>query len=162
MLRLLGKSSTGLFLQIVVVLVGIGVLAFLLWEPHIEGRNAHATVFEIYFKDPFLAYVYLGSTPFFIALYRAFRLFAHFRQHGVFSLVTADSLRAIKRCMTALIGFEAGGVVYIVLFGDKDDRAPGIFMGVLVLLASSVIAVAVAKLARTLQNTSGHSESCRH
>lgn len=40
----------------VVVLGGIGALAFMLWEPHLEGRNAHAGLFEIYFKDPFLAY----------------------------------------------------------------------------------------------------------
>ena len=62
------KNSSALLLQGVTVLVGIAVLAFLLWEPHIEGRNAHATTFEIYFKDPFLAYVYLGSAPFFVAL----------------------------------------------------------------------------------------------
>jgi hypothetical protein len=58
------KRSSALFLQAAIVLIGIGALAFLLWEPHIEGRNAHATTFEIYFKDPFLAYVYVGSIPF--------------------------------------------------------------------------------------------------
>ena len=47
---LMKRSSTA-FLQIVIVLIGIGALALVLWEPHIEGRNAHATVFEIYFKD---------------------------------------------------------------------------------------------------------------
>ena len=66
------KSSLALFLQAAIALIGIGSLALLLWEPHIEGRNAHATTFEIYFKDPFLAYVYVGSIPFFVALYRAF------------------------------------------------------------------------------------------
>lgn len=44
-----------MFLQAVVVLIGIGALAFLLWEPHLKGRNANATTFEIYFNDPFLA-----------------------------------------------------------------------------------------------------------
>jgi hypothetical protein len=42
-----------IFLQAVIVLIGIGALALMLWEPHIEGRNAHATLFEIYFNDPF-------------------------------------------------------------------------------------------------------------
>jgi len=69
---LLKRSSTA-FLQSVIVLIGIGALALLLWEPHIEGRNAHATPFEIYFKDPFLAYAYVASIPFFAALYQAFR-----------------------------------------------------------------------------------------
>jgi hypothetical protein len=39
-----------IFLQAVIVLIGIGALALMLWEPHIEGRNAHATLFEIYQK----------------------------------------------------------------------------------------------------------------
>lgn len=147
------KSSSAIFLQGVIVLIGIGTLALMLWEPHIEGRNAHATTFEIYFKDPFLAYVYVGSTPFFVALYRAFGLFGHVRQNGAFSQVTVDALRAIKRCAMALIGFVAGGVVFIIMFGDKDDRPAGVFMSFLVIFASSVIAIAAAMSARNLQNT---------
>jgi len=69
------NRSLVLLLQVVIVLIGLATLAFLLGEPHFEGRNAHATTFAIYFKDPFLAYVYLGSVPFFIALCRAFALF---------------------------------------------------------------------------------------
>src|SRR6266436_771386 len=106
------KRSSTILLQIVVVLIDIGALGFLLWEPHLEGRNVHATLFEIYFKDPFLAYGYVGSTPFFVALYRVFGLFGHVRQDGAFSQVTVDALRAIKRCAIALIGFVAGGVVF--------------------------------------------------
>jgi hypothetical protein len=55
----------------VIVLFGIGVLAFMLWEPHLEGRNVHASLFQIYFKDPFLAYAYVASIPFFVGLYQA-------------------------------------------------------------------------------------------
>ena len=155
------KSNSALFLQAATVLVGIGVLAFMLWEPHIEGRNAHATIFEIYFKDPFLAYVYLGSTPFFIALYRAFGLFGHVRKNGAFSQVTVDALRTIKRCAIALIGFVAVGAVFIIMFGDKDDRPAGVFMSFLFTIASSVIAIAAAMFARKLQNTLRLSEGSR-
>ena len=91
------KSSFALFCQAALVVIGIGVFAFLLWEPHVEGRNAHATVFQIYCQDPFLAYVYIGSTPFFVALYRAWRLFGHARQAGGFSLATLTALRARDR-----------------------------------------------------------------
>ena len=45
---------------------GIGALAFLLWEPHLEGRNANATPYELYFNDPFLAYAYVASVSFFM------------------------------------------------------------------------------------------------
>ena len=68
------KKSYIIILQATVVLIGMAALAFLLWEPLVEGRNAHATLFEVYFEDPFLAYAYIGSLPFFIALYHAFRV----------------------------------------------------------------------------------------
>jgi hypothetical protein len=63
-----------IFLQVAIVLIGIGALALMLWEPHIKGRNDHAAPFEIYIKDPFSAYAYLASTPFFVALYQAFKV----------------------------------------------------------------------------------------
>ena len=144
------KSSSALFLQVVIVLIGIGTLGLMLWEPHLEGRNAHATTFEIYFKDPFLAYVYVGSIPFFVALRRAFGLFGHVRRTGTFSQVTLNALRVIKRCAMALIGFVAGAVIFILVFGDRDDRPAGVFMSVLVAFAASVIAIAAAMWARNL------------
>ncbi len=155
------KASSALFLQVAIVSIGIGALGLLLWEPHIEGRNAHATTFEIYFKDPFLAYVYVGSTPFFVALYRAFGLFRHVRQTGAFSQVTVDALRAIKHCAIAIIGFVAAGFVFIIMFGDKDDRPAGVFMSFLVVFASSVIATGAAVFARNVQNTLRRSEGNR-
>lgn len=155
------KSSPAFFLQVAIVLIGLGALALLLWEPQLEGRNVHATAFEIYFQDPFLAYVYVGSTPFFVALYRAFGLFGRVRKTGTFSPVSVDALRAIKHCAIAIIGFVAVGVVFIMLTGDKDDRPAGIFMSFLVTLSSSVIAVAAAMFARNLQNTLRQPESRR-
>jgi hypothetical protein len=152
------KKSSALFFQAVIVLVGIATLAFLFWEPHIEGRNAHSTAFEIYFKDPFLAYVYVGSIPFFVALYRAFWLAGFVKENGLFSERIVDALRAIKHCMMAFIGFVAGGAIFIIMFGDKDDRPAGIFMGFLVAFPSSVVIIVVATLARKLQNTLKESE----
>lgn len=146
------KRSPALLLQVVVVLFGLGALAFMLWEPHLEGRNAHATTFEIYFKDPFLACAYVGSTPFFVALYRAFRPFGHFRQSGAFSQGSVDDLRVIRRCALALIGFVTAGLGFIILSGDNEDRPAGVFMSLLVILPSSVIALTAGRSARKLQN----------
>jgi hypothetical protein len=155
------KSSSALLLQAATVLIGLGVLAFLLGEPHLEGRNAHATIFEIYFHDPFLAYVYVGSTPFFIALYRAFGLFGHVRQTGAFSQVSVEALRAIKRCAFTLLGFVAGGIVIILIFGDQEDRPPGLFMGMLAALASGIIATGATLFARNVENALRRSETGR-
>lgn len=146
------KSNSALFFQLAIVLIGIASLVLMLWEPQIEGRNAHATTFEIYFNDPFLAYAYVGSIPFFVALYRAFKLFRHVGQNGAFSKVTVEGLRAIKHCALAIIGFVAVGVVFIVMFGDRDDRPAGLFMSLLIIFASSVVATVAAVFARNLQN----------
>ena len=146
------KKSSTVFLQVIIALIGTGVFVFMLWEPHLEGRNAHATVFEVYFKDPFLAYMYVGSTPFFVALYRAFRLFGQVRQSGAFSQRSVDDLRVIRRCALALIGFVAAGLGFIMLSGDNEDRPAGEFMSLLVILPSSVIALAAGRSALKLQN----------
>lgn len=152
------KSSTAAFLQAVVVLIGIGILAFLLGEPHLEGRNAHATTFEIYFRDPFLAYVYVGSIPFFVALYRAFGLFGLAGRTGGFSAETVDALRSIKRCALTLLGFVAGGVIIILMNGDPDDRPAGVFMSFLVASPTVVVATVAGKFARKVQRTLRGSE----
>jgi len=140
-----------IFLQAVIVLIGIGALALMLWEPHIEGRNAHATLFEIYFKDPFLAYAYLASTPFFVALYQAFKLLGYIKQNKAFSQATVKALRTIKFCALAVIGFVAVGELFIMA-GNSDDRAGGIFIGILITFGSIVVATAAATFERILQN----------
>src|SRR5204862_5379626 len=144
------KRSSTIFLQIVIVLIGIGALALLLWEPQIEGVNAHATNFEIYFKDPFLAYAYIGSIPFFVALYQAFKVLGYAGQNKVFSQAAVKALRTIKFCAISIIGFVAVGVIFIML-GDSDDRAGGVFMGILITFGSIVIATAAAMFERILQ-----------
>ena len=108
------KKGPTIFLQVVIVLIGIGALALMLWEPHIEGRNAHATLFEIYFKDPFLAYAYLASTPFFVALYQGLKVLGYIGQDKAFSQATAKALRTIKFCALAIIGFVALGELFIM------------------------------------------------
>jgi len=150
----MNKALTVVF-QAAVVLFGLAVLAFLLGEPHVEGRNAHATLVEIYFKDPFLAFVYLGSTPFFVALYRAFRMLGRVRTTGQFSQVTVEDLRAIKTCALVLIGFVAGAMVLILMTGDPDDRPAGLFMSLLVTVGSGVVALVAGAFARAVQKALG-------
>ena len=145
------KRSSTLFLQLVIVLIGIGALALMLWEPHIEGRNAHATTFQIYFNDPFLAYAYIASIPFFVALYQAFKVLGYAGQDKVFSQAAVKSLRIIKFCAIAIIGFVAVGEIFI-MFSKSDDRAGGVFMGILITFGSIVIATAAAMFERVLQN----------
>ena len=145
------KRGSTIFLQVIIVLIGVGALTLLLWEPHIEGRNAHATLFQIYFNDPFLAYVYVGSISFFVALYQAFKVLGYVGSNKVFSQAAVKALRIIKYCAIAIIGFVAVGEIFIFL-NKSDDRAGGVFMGVLITFGSVVIATAAAMFARILQS----------
>jgi di/tricarboxylate transporter len=147
------KRSATTFLQVVIVLIGIVALALMLWEPHIEGRNAHATVFEIYFKDPFLAYAYTASIAFFVALFQAFRLLGYIGRNQVFSSNSVRALRVIKYCAMALIAMIAAAVAYLfIAVRGKDDIAGGVAMGLLLSFISAVIATAAAVFERLLQN----------
>lgn len=146
---LMKRGSTA-FLQVVTVFVGVAAIALLLWEPRVEGVNAHRTAFEMYFKDPFLAYVYVGSIPFFVALYQGFRVLGYAGQNRVFSEAAVRALRVIKFCAIAIIGFVVGAEVFIMMH-ESDDRAGGVFMGVLITFCSVVIATAAATFERILQ-----------
>jgi hypothetical protein len=145
------KQGAALFLRAVLVLIGIGALVLLLWEPHIEGRNAHATLFAIYFKDPFLADAYTASIPFFMGLYQAFKVLGYVGRNMEFSTSAVKSLRIIRYCAIATIGFVALGEVFILL-DSSEDRAGGVFMGIMITFASIVVATATAVLERALQN----------
>lgn len=146
---LMKRSSTA-FLQMVIVLIGIAALAFLLWEPHVEGVNAHATLIEMYFNS-FIAYVYIGSIPFFVALYQAFRLLGYAGRNEVFSQRSVRALRTLKYCALAIIGVVAVSVFFMI-GGDRDDRPAGVFMRVLITFPSIVVAAAAAMFERILQN----------
>ena len=147
------KSST-FFLQVVIVLVGIGALVLLLIEPTREGRNAHSTLFQVYFNDPFLAYAYIGSIAFFVALFQAFKLLGYVGRSQVFSPRSVKALRTIKRCALTLVAFLAGAEAYffIIQRSKSDDIAGGVMMGLILIFISVVVATAAAVFEKTLQS----------
>ena len=145
------KKCLVIFFQIVVVLFGIGAFALLLWEPQIEGVNVHATNFEIYFKDPFLALVYLGSIPFFFALYQVFKILGLAMRDKIFSRATVKSLRTIKYCAIIVVGFVVVEEIFIILNHGSDDPAGGIFIGTIIISGAIIAVILAAKLERFLQ-----------
>lgn len=148
------RSST-IFLQAVIALIGLGALALLLWEPHVEGVNAHATtLYEIYFDDPFLAYVYIGSIAFFVALYQALKLLGYIGRNKVFSQASVKALRAIKYSAVTIIAFLVGaeGYLFIVQRSVEEDIAGGVMMGLILIFISAVVATAAAVFEKTLQS----------
>jgi len=143
------------------VLLGAAALAFLLWEPHLEGRNAQATLFEIYFRDPFLAYAYIASIPFFAALWQAFKMLGYARQDKLLPEAAVKALRIIKYCALAIIGFVAVGEVFIML-NESDDRAGGVFLGILITFGAILVAAAAARVERIVQSKEPCEKHSRH
>lgn len=146
------KRSSAIFLQTIIIVFGIAVFAFLLWEPHIEGRNAHATLYEIYFKDTFLVWAYIASAFFFMALYQAFKLFGDAGRNRAFSRRSLSALRAIRYCAIVILGFIAVGEAYLfIVVRGEDDIAGGVAMGIFVAVFFATSATAAALFERTLR-----------
>lgn len=133
-------------------MIGIGVLALMLWFPNIEGRNTHSTLFQVYFNDPFLAYAYTASIAFFVALFQAFKLLGYVGRDEVFSPAAVKALRTIKYCAIILILFILGAeAFFFIVQRGKEDIAGGVMMGLIMMFISAVVAVAAAVFERTLQ-----------
>ncbi len=143
------KRILTIFLQISIVLVGIGALAFLLWEPRIEGVNKNAGLVEIYFNF-FIAYVYLSSIPFFASLYQAFKVVGYVRHDKIVSQAAVKALRTIKYCAMIVIGLVAISLSFMI-FGDPEDRPAGLFMRFLFTFPTIIAAVTAAQFERILR-----------
>ncbi len=145
------KRSSTILLQVIIVLIGIGALVFLLWELYTEGRNAHATLFQIYFNDPFLVWAYTASIAFFVALYQAIKLLSYIGANDVFSERSIKALRTIKYCAMTLVAFMVAAEAYLCIVRPGDDIAGGVFMGLLLIVVFGLSASVAAMFERILQ-----------
>lgn len=148
------KQSSTLFLKIILVLMGFVVITVMLWFPQVEGRNRDSDPISLYFNDPFLAYIYLGTVPFFFSLYQAFRLLGYIEQNMTFSSSSVTALRNIKYCALVIMGLMAGAMLWvrIMSFSNNEDSAGFIAIGLGVILISAVISVFAALLQKLFQN----------
>src|SRR5438045_372549 len=114
------KRISILFLQAVIVLIGIVALAILIRFPLTEGRAANLDLFSIY-SDPFILYGYAASIAFFVALYKAFKLLGYIGQNKVFSSNSVKALKSIKYCAIVLSILIVLAGLYIRLFHNKEE-----------------------------------------
>ena len=145
------KKSSTIFLQVVIVLIGIVALAIITWFPLTEGRAVNLDLFSIY-SDPFIIFGYVVSIAFFVALYQAFKLLGYIGQNKVFSSSSVKALRTIKYCAIILSTSIVMAILYIMMSHGDDDAAGAIAMGIVATFISVVIATAAAVFERTLQN----------
>lgn len=146
------KKSSIIFLQGVIVFIGVVALAIMIRFPLTEGRAANLDLFSIY-SDPFILYGYAASIPFFILLYKAFKLLGYIGQNKVFILNSVKTLRSIKYCAIALIILIVMAGLYIRIFHNKDDDPAG-FLAVCIIatFVSISVATAAAVFEKILQN----------
>jgi len=146
------KRSSTIFLQGVIVLIGIVALAIMIRFPLTEGRAENLDLFNIY-SDPFILYGYAASIPFFIALYKAFKLLGYIGQNKAFSLDSVKTLSSIKYCAIVLSIFIVMAGLYIRIFHNKDDDPAGFLaMCIVTTFVSLVVATAAAVFEKILQN----------
>ena len=146
------KTISIVFLQAVVVLIGILALIILIWFPLTEGRATNLDLFSIYF-DKFILYGYAASFAFFVALYKAFRLLGYIGQNKVFSPDSVKALKSIKYCAIVLSLLIVAAGVYIRIFHSKEDDPAG-FLAICIVttFVSIVVATATAIFEKVLQN----------
>lgn len=146
------KRISILFLQAVIVLIGIVALSIMIRFPLTEGRAENLDLFSIYF-DPFIFYGYASSIAFFVALYKAFKLLGYIGQNKLFSLNSIRTLRSIKYCaiIFSILIMTAG--LYTRIFHNKEDDPAGFLaMCIIITFISVIVAIAVAVLEKILQN----------
>lgn len=146
------KRISIVFLQAVIVLIGIVALAMLIWFPLTEGRATNLNLVNIYL-DPFILYGYAASIAFFVALYKAFKLLGYIGQNKVFSLSAVKTLQSIKYCALILSILILMAGLYIRVFHNKEDDPAGFLAICMVtIFIAIVVATAAAIFEKLLQN----------
>jgi cytochrome bd-type quinol oxidase subunit 2 len=146
------KRISIVFLQAVIVLIGIVALVILLWFPLTEGRATNLDLFSIYF-DPFILYGYSASIAFFVALYKAFKLLGYIGQNKVFSSNAVKALKSIKYCAIVLSLLIVTAGLFIRLSHNKEEDPAG-FLAICIVttFVTIIVATAAAIFEKILQN----------
>ena len=145
------KSSSTLFLKLVILLIGIATFCGMIYFPQTEGRAANLDLISIY-ADPFILYIYIGSTPFFFGLYQAFKLLNLIDANKAFSQDAVNILKNMKLASLSLIGFIMLALLFIRFAAQGDDPAGPTMLGILASLAVAVVGTAAAIFQKLLQN----------
>lgn len=144
------KQGTTLFLKFAVILIGLPVLTLgifgVYWLAHNPANPEYAHLLY-----PIVVGMYGSIIPFCLALYQAFKLLIYIDKNNAFSERSVKALKNIKFCASAISAVYVVILPFVFLVAEKDD-APGlIFVGMVPIFASMVIAVFAAVLQRLLQ-----------
>jgi hypothetical protein len=146
------KNSSTIFLQGVLALIGILALVIMIRVPLTEGRASNLDLFSIY-TDPFILYVYMASIPFFIALFKSFKLLGYLRENKAFTQNSIKDLSSIRYWALILSIFIVIAGIYIRIFHHRDDDPAGFLaMCFVATIASLVVATITTVFEKILRN----------
>ena len=149
----MNRGST-IFLRLIIFLIAIAVLAVCIFVfPRAFAREAAKTpdtAWQIYL---FLVGAYLMALAFFVALYQAFKLLTYVDGNKTFSEPSLRALRQIKHSAITIGVLAATGIagVMIISAGTGEDSAGPVMLGLIMTLASSVVAAVAAVLQTQVQ-----------
>jgi protein-S-isoprenylcysteine O-methyltransferase Ste14 len=145
------KRGSTIFLRCVLFLIAIVALMGLIWFPQTEGRAVGLDLVSIY-SDPLIIYTYIGSIPFFIALYYAYTLLGYVDSNKIFSHAAVRAVRNIKYSAIAVVGFLVAAIFYIRVMVQGDDASGPTMLGFVTTFTAIVIAVVAAISQRLLSH----------
>lgn len=144
------KRGSTLFLKIAVFFIGTPVLSLgifgLVWLPNNPANPDYA-----YMLYPIVIGMYLSAIPFYIALYKAFKLLSYIDKNQAFSQISVKALKHIKHCATIFSILYVAILPFVFMLAQVDDAPGGAIIGMVPIFASMVIAVFAAVLERLLQ-----------
>ena len=139
-----------LFLKIAVFLMGLPVLSLCIFVvPRVAMKAAQhfpkITLFAV-------ITVYVTAIAYFVALYMTIKLLSYIDQNIAFSERSVKALINIKYCAIIISSLYVVGMPLIYYVAEVDD-APGlIIIGMVIILASFIVAVFAAVLEKLLKN----------
>ena len=148
------KPGSTTFLKIIIILVEIAVLAVCIYFlPESARRDAIERPGD-YSLYPLLVCAYGISITFSVALYQIFKLLTYIEKKNAFSEFSLQSLKVIKKCTFTVIFFIFLAIVYLRVLVEftGDDAAGPISLGLMGILATSIIAAIVDVLQKPIKN----------
>ncbi|RLL46595.1 DUF2975 domain-containing protein [Oceanobacillus piezotolerans] len=142
------------FLKVIIFLIGFAVLAVcIVLLPEAARRDAIERPGD-YSLYPLLVCAYGICITFSVALYRVFKLLTYIEKKNAFSELSLQSLEVIKKCTFTVIFFIFLAIVYLRVHAQYtgDDAAGPISLGLMGILATSIIAAIVDVLQKPIKN----------
>ncbi len=139
------RGSTN-FLRLAIIIIAAAALAVAIFALPAGIRSDQTG----YYRPIFIA-MYLPAIPFFVALYKGWKILGYIDRNIAFSESSIQALKNIKYSAFTISGMYAAGMPYIFQAGDKDD-APGVVaIGLVIIFAAFVIAIFAAVLQKLIQ-----------